>query len=559
MRFTIRALLIFQIVLWVMLAIGPVEKAYACSGRPAPFDSIVEHTDYVVKATVVETDELGQNYILEAETYLAGGAGPKYLLLALNHPILIQGVLEDLYGGGDCNGLFRGLSVGESAYLFVYRREDGSYGTASGPLFNPVFYPSVSYYEDSGEKAFNIYLTDEEGQADEGHSLTEAEFINLIAERTGDLPATPQPDTPYPLKAPLLLSTVAESFYLLPVDGQPPVRIESDSWLYSQYVISRYHGSCHSLNCYSTSPNGLYNALQREENEIVISTYDRGEAILTGQGFLFSTTNTTMAVWNDPNLEIYLLRQAGDGMREFPRELVNSVSLEVRPAHIFQSFNGVAIWSADGRFLAFSDAAGLWLWDVYTPQNEPRLLLSTSENGDVPVADYFSPTGRYLAFSQGDTRETLDLIFGNRYPYGVFSPNEANLVPFDPAATDNPLLMCSLTPYECKQLIGRDVRQVTWKNNEVATIVICGDSVATCLIQEVPVLQSAYAREILVYDDKGSMFAYNPRMDAQINLVDGCTLILRYPYGEFTNDYCGVLDGYILSMEWALPLFYYAN
>ncbi|KAB2853267.1 MAG: hypothetical protein F9K46_18520, partial [Anaerolineae bacterium] len=98
MRFTIKFLLLVQITLAAIVALGPAKPALACSGFPETIDQILERTQYVVKATVVETDDLSQNYILEAETYIAGGAGPKYFLLALNEPEMVEGILLDVYG-----------------------------------------------------------------------------------------------------------------------------------------------------------------------------------------------------------------------------------------------------------------------------------------------------------------------------------------------------------------------------------------------------------------------------------------------------------------------------
>lgn len=554
MRFTIKFLLLVQITLAAIVALGPAKPALACSGPPQSFEEILARAQYVVKATVVETDDLGQNYILEAETYLAGGPGPKYLSFGLNQPEMIEGLLLDLYGFGDCKRLYRRVEVGKSAYWFVYRREDGSYATAS---FNSIFYPDFTLkLPATEEKVFELYVDLYEPNGRGYWRPTEQEFVDFIAERTGDTPTSPDSNSLYPMQAPLLLSTTAESLYLLPMDFGPPVKLEPDSQLYADYVIPRYHGSCASLNCHSTSPNGLFNGTQTETNEITVGSFDDFGITITveGQGFLFSSTSEAIVIWNSANLEIRYVRYPYGAMREYDMDLINTTELHVSSEHVFESLVGVAQWSPDGRFLAFTDTDGLWLWDVYTENVEPRLLIPVAENGDLPIANYFSPRGRYLAFSQGATKETLDTVSGQHYPYGLVSPNERGLLAFESSLPDTSLNVCTFTPYSCTDDVMFHVRQAAWQDSRSFITVSCYPNEDCNLTTHSP--SESYNAGFATYSQvPGEMFTYDSQLDLLAVLSEGYTVTINDTALDLTDS----LDGYVVSMEWLPSMFYFVD
>jgi hypothetical protein len=128
---------------------------------------------------------------------------------------------------------------------------------------------------------------------------------------------------------------------------------------------------------------------------------------------------------------------------------VNSVVLNAQtPADCINQFAERSAWSPDGRRLGYSDSEGLWLWDVLTPDAQPQLLVPTTDS-TIPFARYFSPMGRYLAVSEGDLRQTLDLVSGEILPDGLVAPDDRTLLKFDTNAVASELEVCSLTPYNC--------------------------------------------------------------------------------------------------------------
>lgn len=549
MRLTIKFLLLVQITLAVLVVLGPTKPALACSGTPATIDEILERTQYVVKATVVETDDLSQNYILEAETYIAGGAGPKYFLLTLNQPEMIEGLILGSYGRGGCESFLPTLSLGENVYLFVYRQEDGSYETASS-VFNPVFYPHFTESAPAtNEKVYELYLTHDDALWRKAWRPTEDEFVGFITERTGDTPTSPNSSTPYPIKAPLLLNTAAESLYLLPVDFDSPIKLEPDSQLYADYVIPHYRGPCASLNCYSTSPNGLFDASQVDAKRIYMRFRQGAGMSIDGQGFVFSPTGDAIAIWHNSAIETRIVRFV-DG--RWDTRLISSVELHVNSVYVFESFVGAAQWSPDGRFLAFTDADGLWLWDVYTENAEPRLLIPVAENGDLPVADYFSPRGRYLAFSQGTAKETLDTISGQHYPYGLVSPDERSLIVELPMS-QLPFEICSFTPYRCNQHTPYII-QVAWQNKHSFVAIACYRP-SSCNLETYSDLDTTDLGISLYSQAPGEMFAYDSPLDLLAVLSEGYTVTINDTALDLTDS----LDGYVVSLEWLPSMFYFVD
>jgi hypothetical protein len=132
---------------------------------------------------------------------------------------------------------------------------------------------------------------------------------------------------------------------------------------------------------------------------------------------------------------------------------------------------GSGAWSPDGRFFAFSDDRGVWLWDVFTHDAQPQALLDEALN---VIA--FSPRGRFLSLRRDTDIDTetpafyLDLITKERLPGGAISPDDRVLIPFD---TEPQLIY--LTPNSVRQMrkITDRVRDAQWVDNRRHFVSTC--------------------------------------------------------------------------------------
>ena len=190
------------------------------------------------------------------------------------------------------------------------------------------------------------------------------------------------------------------------------------------------------------SPDNLNIAVVDEEEGIVRFTL--GYAV-PGDAVLFSTTSDAAAVWDDCQLIVYTLGYPRLYQELFQPERVAAKTIE---ADDCTSYHRAAAWNDDGRLLAYSDAAGIWLWDVFTPDSQPELLVPAADDV-VPVSRYFSPGGRLLNFAMGDTVQHIDVVSGQLLPNGIVSPDDRLMVNLDSPETSSGYDICSLAPFRC--------------------------------------------------------------------------------------------------------------
>ena len=174
----------------------------------------------------------------------------------------------------------------------------------------------------------------------------------------------------------------------------------------------------------------------------------------SGYDFRFSPDSRTIAVWHDDQISIY-----GWGInpkRAFELDIVSvDASTQIlMPENAEERLflSGKAVWSQDSRYLAYSDAAGLWLWDVFT--QTPELLIARDGGPiPIPVARYFSDSGRYLAVSEGDTHTIHDLHSDVILPDGIINSEERLLLRNDTVG-DNlvPAEMCNMMDGTCEPI-----------------------------------------------------------------------------------------------------------
>jgi hypothetical protein len=243
MRISIIMIAIVSLVMVIM----PTQTALACSGgaRPNDLDEHIRMADYVVKATVVQADDLSINIILSVETYLAGGNGPQHILL---HQADIS-VLRKIYRHNVdpyCSDTGTPLPVSTVAYFMLERMPDGTY-YPWGNIYTvtPNSFPqdvSIRMVPNDYEKRQSVTITDE------------AQFIDLVAELSGESPDEPEYN-PLPFLAPLRVTTDNGMHYILPIDGQTLVEHEplfqQSEWSSIAYpALLNLPPFCSEVGCY---------------------------------------------------------------------------------------------------------------------------------------------------------------------------------------------------------------------------------------------------------------------------------------------------------------------
>jgi hypothetical protein len=397
--------------------------------------------------------------------------------------------------------------------------------------------------------------------------VTENEFIDLIASESGESPTTPDPSFAYPLKAPLLVSTQTSSV-ILPVDWGDPIAVTDETFdisrepLYSAFG-GRSGGLCETTGCRILSPDRLNLAMIQDDGTIMFTQGD----VVDGQTVEFSSTSDAAIVWNDCQLTAYTTGYPPLGQGWYETVPVNSIELTAEDCRIYHN---VAAWSPDGRLLAFSDDAGLWLWDVLTPDAEPRLLLP-AEGASVPLPNYFSPMGRYLNFADGAANAHLDLVSGAVLPDGLISPDERTIVQYDTTAESSPYQICPISGSPCLNgpLSGwfldadgnmdrfydlYEISAAYWRDQWSLLVRACtNDDYDRC------------ALHIWRTDDiygtgwdpnglgEGYDFDYSRATDTLAYVRDATTISVA----RTTLDTSAWFDEPVVSVEWLPPLFYY--
>ena len=392
--------------------------------------------------------------------------------------------------------------------------------------------------------------------------MTEAQFLAHMTEVTGHSSQPPQTNGFFPMKAELEITTAAGTTYRLPVDGTSLYLPTEDE----NILRERFNPSldvCPDAECRTFSSNGLYAAAQID-NDTLMFIYGEEE----GSASLFAPTSDALAVWNDAALRIYPLWSPRlQFIWEYVPPSASTYEIALQgDMETLHTFEGQAAWTPDGRLLAYSDADGLWLWDVYTLDSQPRLLLASS-NHEIPVARYFSPTARYLAVAQGERQFTLDIVSGIQHPYGVVSPDERLLLSSSDAEVDVPQL-CYLLEAACfdfplssmpsnaaqdPALIPIDqIESVEWMNTGRFVIFGCSNhdtnvcGLATSIISLGGIWSHVRTETAIAYD-------YDPENNALAILEDSSTIIIdgqRYELGDH-------VDSEIVSIRWGESLFYH--
>lgn len=416
-----RSLISFSILL-LSLIVSPA-SVYACSGGtpPANINELLSDSDIVVTGRFAELDSYQLNGIFRVENYLLGN-GAEYLLLALNNNYtLYTRLVMGRSLSGDCGGNYSNPYSMDAQYIFFLKqRSDGA--------FDPIFIPlssfagrTRSYYEFSAENQLAEVLLVNYTDIRE---WTFDEIVSYILSQTGTSLVAPEPNHTYPFTRPLLLSLESsdgsQSYAMLPVDSSLPVRIDVAERLERMRDIHE----CSSAPCTVFSYTGADTVLLVSSEDDAPANSPLFNYFVVGERILASPMSDTFAVWQENRIAVHAVMYPRRGFWSFEFDEVAAIEVSANAK------NYPAAWSNDGRYLAFSDSTGLYLWDVFTPDAQARKLLD-SNAGSVPTVRYFSTLGRYLAVSEGTNHFTYDIVSGVRFPDGLVSPDDRSLLTFD--------------------------------------------------------------------------------------------------------------------------------
>lgn len=551
-----RIIRLFSISILSVIIFGIVspQDILACYRGPLPpIEEYVDRVDAIVRGQIIETDDSGQNMIMKVTEYLKGEGNEIILLSNFGPSVILE---MNLNYESNCSYGLMPIPEDEELILFLYSGPYGSYRLESDYIVNP----NEEIY------VFNDSLGDY-------RVVTYAEFIDFIQNYIGTDPILPFMDTLYPLSAPMLITTESGTEYILPIDGNPPVAL---SELNLDEPVLEWFGnftdSCWDINCYGRANHqidigritseGIFFESNPFRLDGVGSTYlsiPYSQLIENGRAFIFSPLDIRMvAIWKNPTsdntiLEDSIILQILHYAPQIKYELINEMPLKMNTI-----YPNSAAWSPNGRLLAFADIDGIYLWDVFVEDAKPVLIYETN----IKTIEGFSPLGRYLVIGDKDEGLALDLVSGNTYPIGVFSPSERYLMAYKGGE------LIGFTPYIVTTVYdATDVDEIIWLSDYMWMGLSChvqGEEKSCFLVNGFS--REGYRTIANLSDIPINGFDYDLQTDMFGVATNGFHLEITHwqwwlDFREFTlwkeYDLSPYLDSPIASIEWLPSLFYY--
>jgi hypothetical protein len=552
--------------LLILLLIGsialviPNNPALACSFGPQPghLEEVIEQADYVLRATVIELDDADQNMVLEARQYFKGGAGPRWMLLHRTDTAL-SAVYEGHHYNTGC--LYGGpRPIDYITGFFALTRADEGY-----------YFPLDIYY--------HHWYPELRGNSS---SLTVEEYSNLLIELTGEEPVSPDHETTMPTLAPLSITTEDGSHYVWPADNGEIYQTDDPApqplWSPLAYPdLFNDAPYCAEVSCRRyVSDLSLFAELM-EENTIQVDFPYRDEfstanpLIVSGDSFMFSTNGRGFIAWNDAVMTIYEVTNnlCDCGYGDFVPHLNPLLDVQLNSTETFPitATQSSVRWSADDTTLAYTDADGLWILDLYR-QTEPELIVPADEL--IPIPLYLSSHARYLAYATQPEERTwtvLDRISGATLPNVIVSPDERFIAYINVEGVYQPeiLLGCSFPMQEGCRIAMQNTNQFEWIGQTIAFGVNCADDqLANCRTRgifagsEMDIIPGS-TRYFPRNEDIGvNQFDFEPHSDA-FALITSTNSVRIYSDIRWDLNVEVVLptDSPIVDVEWQTPLFYF--
>lgn len=498
-----------------------ISSVFACSGRPWSLDEILENRVDVnlVYGRIIESDNAGQNHIMQVEEYLIG-QGAEHILISQNSIEMVFGLQVRRYGGGDCNRFATSPPSGEWIYMFVLQTEDGYY-TQIGGTFSEGF-----HYFPNADSTTIMDLSEEDDNFNV--MLTEAEFRTVITERTESPFSVPAKNLAYPTYAPLLVTTENGTQYILPLNGGDAFSVTDEE------LAIRLIG------------NPYYPGLLRNNEVEITENYD--VQIIFESGFTSYINGYNIRLESDfETIDDVLVSGNGNATfwsaNQFQIWTGNPETFGTRPPQILDGGEDVyganfSAWSVDGSLFAYSDASGLWLYD--TINQEIELILEASADGTIPYARKFSPSGRYLLSNIGGVNILIDLISGIHYPGDAISLDEQNSL----FIQDDNLYFLPLQLLQVQRFDEFTVTDADWVDESRFIALIC-EPEEDCTVLHFDFQSSHYGR----YEEPGQSFLVSDSGDVAV-LVDADTVSINRRVYDLS------LDSPIVELYWLPSLFY---
>ncbi|HRF93871.1 MAG TPA: WD40 repeat domain-containing protein, partial [Aggregatilineales bacterium] len=302
---------------------------------------------------------------------------------------------------------------------------------------------------------------------------------------------------------------------------------------YYSWGINRILHACWEINCQARSHNGLDRAIIEEDKIIQVPFYGN----FSGEGVLFPPIQNIVTIWSTTSDKVTISLHE---FKFFPDEPSNTIAETTLRTNTVYPNSGA--WSPNGRLLAFADTDGIYLWDVFTPNSQPQLVITT----DIKTIQGFSPLGTYLVVGNDADGFTVDLISKNVYPAGVFSPDESSMI------TYGDFRQIYFRPYAIYEGYEEflPIHEIHWLDNRVWQLVTCED----IAIKESCELVYGCFRGFIPSISGGRMYARNAVTGSSVTVIDDYQIRIS---GQSYSDLSPYLDSPIASIEWLPSLFYY--
>lgn len=530
MRHILR-LFILSILSVFIFGVASPQDVLACSGGyPSSINERLAYSDVVIRGRVIETDDSGDNAIIQVKEYIKGKGDEIILVSIVSKSFILSRRLRP-NSGGCFYGLLSVYPYDKDIVIFLNKSFYGSYGLSKGNHTNIEFYIAdelMYIYEDR----FGVRVT---------RSVDYDEFVDIVEAITSENASQPTANHHLPLRAPLFITTEFGTKYILPIDDSQPISLKSlveSQQVYEESIpwFGRKPTQCWQMGCLAISESGL-DRLEITENGFYRTSAD---------GFAFSPSlDGVIAFWRtNQNYPVTIrIHRYEHPYMGYPMQRGVVLNTDT-----FYSHSGA--WSPRGRYLAYADTDGIYLWDVFIPNSSPELLLKT----DHKTIHGFSPMGRFLMVGNPENGFSYRLEDGSTHPIGAFSPNDRILLPYQ-----NPSQIIYFLPnYEVatielpNELAGYHTEKIVWANNNRFYRLMCAED--SCFIAGGDISHRVYTPHPLI---EARNFDYDVLNDQLVILRDDWNITITTPFATLQYDLSDSLDSPIASIEWLPSLFYY--
>lgn len=550
LRFSLRVLSVSLFL--TLISVTQAHPSFACSGGgPAiPLQRYVEAADAIVYGRVTYTDVTGMNLVFRVKRYLNGQSGPRDIVIQMLPPrsIVYQ---RDRPPSMNCGGGPAALpaKVGDELVMFLGHNDDGSFQLAPH-IFTRSAYAHFPTPDSVVEIGFSTTVSHNDYR---NYRVSRRQLFRLIQSIPGMGKVAPEAPLE-PLYAPLLVTTESERYFRVPVDGTPAREITTDAMQNLQRAVL----SCWTENCTAWTPSGLDRFTVG--NGISTSTVIDGvptALFVDFFGIALAPTSDAYALWEESADGAIIRAQVLAGLSTISQYSAGTWP-PIAEAHAifndsFINRSDLGAWSPDGRFIAFVDSRGLWLWDVFTSGSEPQLR---SDTAGITAVHGYSQTARYLSVTSGGLRHYLDLVTGEWLPDGAWGIGDRALVVYE-----TPPRILYVMPYHedsLEQRLGNVViRAAEWNSRWGFVALVCAAGERnSCSVRDLWTAGGGYYQDTIPYlgyaydlsDDTGSLAI--AREDRTLFIRHGKT-------GDHREiDLRGIVDSDIISVEWLPSLFY---